>query len=51
MNIAQLRTLGRLELLRLGSTSNTSRKAPEWDDLLVLRNVAEVRVRLRQFEA
>ena len=46
-----LRTLRRLELLRLGSTSNTTVEAPEWNDLLVLCDVSEVGVRLCQLEA
>jgi hypothetical protein len=41
-------TLGRLKLLSLGSTADTTREPSEWDDLLVILNVGEVGVRLRQ---
>lgn len=46
----QVRTLSSLELLGLASTTNTTSESSERDDLLVLRNVAEVGVRLGQLE-
>ena len=45
------RTLGRLELLRLASTANATSESAEGDDLLVVLDVAEVGVRLRELEA
>ena len=45
------RTLSRLELLGLAGAANTTREAAEGDDLLVVRDVAKVGVRLRELEA
>ena len=47
----RLRTLSRLELLRLASTADTTVEPPEGDDLVVGEDIAEVGVRLRQLEA
>jgi hypothetical protein len=43
--------LCRLELLRLASTADTTVKSPEGNNLLVLRDVAEVGICLWEFEA
>lgn len=45
------RTLRCLELLCLTRTSNTTREPSEGNNLLVLFNIAEVGVRLCEFEA
>ena len=45
------RTLSRLELLGLAGAANTTREAAEGDDLLVVRDVAKVGVRLRELES
>ena len=47
----RLRTLSRLELLRLAGTANTTVEPPEGNDLVVGEDIAEVGVRLRQLEA
>ena len=47
----RLRTLSRLELLRLASTADTTVEPPEGDDLVVGEDIAEVGVRLRQLKA
>ena len=44
------RTLCRLKLLRLAGATNASVEPPEWDDLLVVGDVAEVGIRLAKFE-
>lgn len=44
------RTLRRLELLRLGRASNTSCEPSEGDDLLVLRDIAEIGVGFGELE-
>lgn len=44
------RTLSRLELLGLASTSNTSSKSAERNDLLVVRDVPKVRVGFGQLK-
>lgn len=40
-----------LELLRLAGTADTTVESPERDNLLVLRDVAEVGIRLWEFKA
>ena len=45
------RTLGRLELLRLAGTADTTSKSAERNDLLVLLDITEVGVGLRELEA
>lgn len=44
-------TLGRLELFGLASTTDATRVTTEGNDLLVFHDIAEVSVRLGQFEA
>jgi hypothetical protein len=44
-------TLCRLELLRLAGTADTTVESPERNNLLVLRDVAEVGIRLWEFKA
>ena len=46
-----MRTQCRLELFRLRRATDTTGEATEGDDLLVVLDVAEVRVRLRELEA
>ena len=46
----KVRTLGRLELLGLRGTANTTSEATERNDLLVLRDVTKVSVGLGQLE-
>jgi len=43
-------TLCRLELLGLACTTDATVKSPERNNLLVLRDIAEVGIRLGQFE-
>ena len=48
--LTRVRTLCRLELLRLAGATDTSSKTAEWDDLLVVGNVTKVSVGLGQLE-
>jgi hypothetical protein len=51
VRLGERRTLGGLELLGLGGAADTSGEATEGNTLIVLGDVAEVGVRLRELEA